>query len=70
MCSLYNAVVNKYCYKVREHNRWCAKLVAVFLVFLAVVDGIFDQLRFLMQVKYVYLISLVGACVIFSLYAV
>lgn len=27
-------------------------------------DGIFDQLRFLMQVKYVYLISLVGECVV------
>ena len=40
------------------------------LVVLAVVDGIFDQLHFLMQVKYVYLISLVGACVVFSLYGV
>ena len=41
-----------------------------FLVILAVLDGIFDQLHFLMQVKCVYLIGLVGACVVFSLYAV
>jgi len=40
------------------------------LVILAVVEGIFGQLRFLKQVKCVYLISLVGACVVFSLYAV
>jgi hypothetical protein len=31
--------------RVREDNRRCGKFVAVFLVILAVVDGIFDQLR-------------------------